>query len=183
MLTMALRFLQLGTRVAWLIAACAVIALALMPHVMNGLGREIVVVRGSSMQPAIPLGSVIFVRHVDPQTIGTGDIVTFHAPNGALVSHRVIGIADGTSLTFQTKGDGSSAADPILVSATSVVGVVESYVPQLGYVVTMLGTTAGMMATLALLVGLLLTSWFADELKATMDRSTQGRMAAAEPAI
>ena len=180
---MALRFLQIGTRLAWLTAACCVIAMALMPHVINGLGREMVVVRGSSMQPAIPLGSVILVRPVDPQTIGAGDVITFHAPNGALVSHRVIGIADGPSLTFETKGDGSSAADPILVPATSVEGVVESYVPQLGYVVTALGTTAGVLATLGLVIGLLLTSWFADELVATKERSTHGRMAAAEPAL
>lgn len=183
MLTMVLRFLQLGTRLAWLTAACCVIAIALMPHVLNGFGREMVVVRGSSMQPAIPLGSVILIRHVDPQTIGTGDVVTFHAPNGALVSHRVIGITDGASLTFQTRGDGSSAADPILVPATSVEGVVESYVPQLGFVVAALGTTAGMLATLALVVGLLLTSWFLDELAAAKVRSTHGGMAAAEPAI
>jgi signal peptidase I len=183
MLTMALRFVRLGTRLTWLAAACGVISLSLMPHVLSAFGREMFVVRGASMQPAVPLGSVILVRPVDPETIVAGDIITFRAPNGALVSHRVIGRADGTSLTFQTKGDGSSAADPIIVPATSVEGVVESYVPQLGYVVTALGTTAGTLATLGLLVGLLLTSWFTDELAATMTRSTHRRMAAAEPAI
>jgi signal peptidase I len=179
---MAVRFLRLGTRLTWLAAACGVILLALLPHAVSAVGREMFVVKGSSMQPAIPVGSVIFVRPADPAAIVAGDIITFHAPNGALVSHRVIGLAEGATLAFQTKGDGSSAADPIIVPATSVEGVVESYVPQLGYVVAALGTTAGVLATLTLLVGLLLWSWFMDELAATMTRSTHRRMAAAEPA-
>ncbi|MEP7158803.1 MAG: signal peptidase I [Chloroflexota bacterium] len=180
---MAIRLLQLGTRLAWLSAACAVISVALLPHALSAVGREMYVVRGASMEPAIPIGSVVLVRPVDPATIVTGNVITFHAPNGALVSHRVIGLAEGTSLAFQTKGDGSSAADPIIVPATSVVGVVESLVPQLGYFITALGTTAGVVAVLALLCGLLLTSWFMDELAATMARPTHRRMAAAEPAI
>jgi signal peptidase len=179
----ALRILRLGTNVTWLVATVGVISLALMPHVLSTVGREMYVVRGASMQPAVPLGSVILVRHADPATIAVGDIISFHAPNGATVSHRVIGLVDGPDLAFQTQGDGSVAADPVIVPATSVVGVVESYVPQLGYVVTALGSQAGSVALVALLSGLLLWSWFINELIATMSRSTHQEMAAADPAF
>jgi signal peptidase I len=138
------------------------------------------VVKGASMQPTLPLGSVILVRRADPATIAAGDIISFHAPNGATVSHRVIGLVGGPSLAFQTRGDGSVAADPVIVPATSVVGVVESYVPQLGYVVTALGSQAGSVALVALLGGLLLWSWFLNELSATLSHSSHQRMAAAD---
>lgn len=180
MFVSALRVLRVVTRLAWLSATAAVISLALLPHMLSVVGHEMYVVRGASMEPTVPLGAVIFVRRVDPLTIAAGDIITFHAPNGALVSHRVIGLSQGTSLAFQTKGDGSAAADPIIVPATSVEGVVESFIPQLGYFVSVLGSPAGATTMVALLTGLVLWSWFLDELSATMTRSTNRRMAAAE---
>lgn len=179
----ALRFLRLVTHLTWLCATVVIISIALLPHVLSAAGHEMYVVKGASMEPAVPLGAVIFVRPVDPATIVAGDIITFRAPNGAIVSHRVIGLAQETGLVFQTKGDGSSAADPIIVPATSVVGLVESFIPQLGYFVNALGSTAGVVAMVALLAGLLLWSWFMDELIATRTRSTNRRLAAAEPAF
>jgi sortase B len=183
MLIKALRIVRLGTRLAWFIAAAGVITLALLPHVLALAGHEMLVVKGSSMEPTVPLGSVIFIRPVDPSKIAVGNIITFRAPNGVTVSHRVVGLAEGSSLAFQTKGDGSSAADPVIVPATSVEGVVESFIPDLGYLISTLGSTAGAVAMVALIAGLLLWSWFLDELIATTSRSTQGRLAAAEPAF
>ena len=179
----ALRILRLGTHLMWLCATVGVISLALLPHILSVAGHEMYVVKGASMEPAVPLGAVIFIRPVDPLTIAAGDIITFRAPNGAVVSHRVIGLAEGPTLAFQTKGDGSSAADPIIVPATLVAGVVESFVPQLGYVISALGSAAGAMVMVTLLAGMLLWSWFMDELIATLTRSTHRRLAAAEPAF
>jgi signal peptidase len=179
----ALRVLRLCMNLTWLFATVGVISLALLPHVLSAAGHQMYVVKGASMEPAIPLGAVILVRAVDPLAIAAGDINTFRAPNGAFVSHRVIGLSTGTSLAFQTKGDGSSAADPIIVPATSVEGEVESFVPQLGYFVNALGSAAGAVAMVTLLMGLLLWSWFMDGLIATKTRSTNGRLAAAEPAF
>lgn len=178
-----LRIMRLGTRVAWLSATVGVISLAVLPYVVSAAGHAMYVVKGASMEPTIPLGAVIFIRHVDPLVIVPGEVITFRAPNGAFVSHRVIGLADGTSLAFQTEGDGNAAADPVTVPATQVEGVVESFIPQLGYVVSALGSGAGALSTVALLAGLLLWSWFLDELIAKNTRSNFRRMAAAEPAF
>ncbi|MEP7378422.1 MAG: signal peptidase I [Chloroflexota bacterium] len=177
-----LRIVRRGTNLTWLSLTVAAISLALLPHLLLVAGHEMFVVKGASMEPAIPLGAVILVRPVDPLTIATGDVITFRAPNGAFVSHRVMGMSNAAGLAFQTKGDGSSAADPVTVPATSVEGVVESFVPQLGYFVSALGSTAGAMSLVALLAGLMLWSWFMDELIATRTRWIHRRLAAAEPA-
>ena len=38
-----------------------------------------------------------------------GEIVTYRTPQGTVVTHRVTGITAGPELSFQTKGDASSA--------------------------------------------------------------------------
>jgi signal peptidase I len=179
----ALRILRLGANLIWLSATIGVISIALLPHVLSVAGHQMYVVKGSSMEPTIPLGALILVRPVDPTTIAAGDVITFRAPNGAFVSHRVVGLAEGTSLAFKTKGDGSFAADPVIVPSASVEGKVESFIPELGYFVNALGSTAGVVATVTLLAGMLLWSWFMDELLATQTRATRRRLAAAEPAF
>jgi signal peptidase len=178
----ALRILRISVRTALVLAIVAVFTLAAMPHVLSLLGREMFVVRGASMQPQIPLGAVIFDRSVDPTSITPGDIVTFKLENGSYVTHRVVSIADTPDLSFITRGDGSSSQDPVAVPASAAVGVVEAYVPHLGFVITALGSTLGAASMIGLVGGLLLMSWFVDELISTVRASTQRRVGAAQPA-
>jgi signal peptidase len=141
------------------------------------------VVRGASMQPQIPLGSVIVERRVDPTAISVGDIVTFKLENGTHVTHRVVGISDSSDLSFITRGDGSSSQDPVAVPAPAAVGVVEAYVPQLGFAITALGSTLGAASMMGLVGGLLLLSLFMDELISTVRTSAQRRVGATQPAL
>jgi signal peptidase I len=177
----AIRVFRAVVRLALVLAVVSVFALAAMPHVLSVFGREMFVVRGSSMHPQIPVGSVIFDRPVDPTAITVGDIVTFRQANGSYLTHRVIGIASSIDLSFITRGDGSSSPDPVAVPASAAVGVVEAYVPQLGFAITALGSTLGAVSMIALVGGLLLMSWFVDELASTVRASTQRRVGAAQP--
>ena len=82
-----------------------------LPHVMPALGRATYIVRGGSMEPALPIGSVVIVQHVDPAQLGIGDIVTFTAANNTTVTHRITEVVPGAQLGFHTKGDASLGAD------------------------------------------------------------------------
>ena len=175
MLINFVRIARLGTGLACVAVTAAVIALAVMPHALGLLDREMYVVRGSSMHPAIPLGAVTVVRHSDVSGIQVGDVVTFHAPNDAVVTHRVVGVVSDEPLVFQTKGDASLSADPIAVPASAVVGRVESFIPSLGLILTVLASLPGALAMLGLVGGLMLTSWFLDELGAVLGTASQRR--------
>src|SRR6476661_7633586 len=72
-----------------LIAVMAVLTWA--PHATR-FKTDIIV--GQSMEPTIPLYSVIVVEPVDPADIRRGDVITFEQPDtpGRKVTHRVVRI-------------------------------------------------------------------------------------------
>jgi signal peptidase I len=136
----------------WLVALAAVVGLAAWSHLTT-----LVVVAGGSMEPAIPRGSLIEPHPVDPRQIVVGDVVTVRADNGVLVTHRVVRTADlpaGRHLELQ--GDANDSPDPVLVAASRVAGRVDSSVPWVGYLLTMLTTWTGVLAIVALFAAALI---------------------------
>ena len=174
--------IRTGVIAVWLAATVAIFGLVALPHVMPAIGRVTYIVRGGSMQPALPIGSVVIVQHVDPAQLSVGDIVTFTAANNTTVTHRITEVVPGAQLGFHTKGDASLGADGMIVPAPSVSGRVEYVVPGLGQVITALTSTIGTLAAIGLLGGLLLAVWFLDELQDALGRSAQRRATVAEPA-
>jgi signal peptidase len=104
------------------------------------------VVFSSSMEPALRVGGLVVTRPADAENIGVGDIITFYHPlSGELTSHRVIGVEEGSSLHFRTKGDANEDADSFVVPAQNVVGKVWFHIPYFGYVTEFLKTPLGFM--------------------------------------
>jgi signal peptidase len=113
-------------------------------------GREVLVIIGGSMEPAIPLGALVVTTPTDPSVIAVGDVVTLRADNGAVMTHRVIRVSDGSDgRSFETRGDANDSPDAGLVPSRVVVGVVSHYVPYAGYAREFLTTIPGMVAALA----------------------------------
>jgi signal peptidase len=161
-----------ATRLAWIIGTAALVTVIAVPHLLPVLGREMYVVSGGSMEPTIPLGSVVFVHDVDPSGIQPGQIITFRLASGAVVTHRVIARAgSGAATTFATKGDANATPDTTQVTGPELVGSVEMSVPSVGSLIVNLSSTAGELMLLFFLGGLLVASWFFDELLATLERS------------
>ncbi len=186
MLISALRITRSAFRLAWLLTTLSLLSVSILPHAVSALGRDMFIVRGASMQPDIPLGAVIIVEHTDPTAISTGDVISFHAPNGPVVTHRVASVSlndqgDGAP-GFVTKGDANAADDPGAVPASALIGRVEFVVPMLGFVLALLASTFGIVASFGLLIGLLLAIKFIDELLAALRRAPQPGVVVAEPA-
>jgi len=85
-----------------------------------------------SMEPAIPVGSVVVIKPADPETLKVGDIICFktEAEYPKTVTHRIIGI---TSQGFITKGDANEDPDQWIVKKENVIGKVIAVIPLLGY--------------------------------------------------
>jgi signal peptidase len=166
----------------WVALTLSLFALVAMPHVLPMTGREMYVVRGGSMEPALPIGSVVVVQHVDPTQLAVGDIITFTAANHTTVTHRIVDVVADAQQGFRTKGDASASGDAMVVPAPSVSGRVEYVLPGVGLAITLLTSTLGSLAAIGMLGGLLLAVWFFDELQSGMRRSARGRTAVAEPA-
>ena len=66
-----------------------VIALCLPLVLPSVLGYQAFNVISGSMEPAIPIGSVIYVETVDPVDLEKDDIIAFYDDDGAVIAHRV----------------------------------------------------------------------------------------------
>ena len=102
----------------WLCLLALVVAAAVIAHAAPLWGYRLMILRGPSMGPAVPIGALAFEERVRVSAIQPGDVVTFTLPSGSVVTHRVLRVAtaDG-ELQVETKGDANTAADPgVLVS-------------------------------------------------------------------
>lgn len=112
-------------------------------------GYEMYIVIGGSMSPTFEAGSLAFVRPVDPQTVGVGDVITYRdqAGGSGLTTHRVMEVhrEDG-ALSFITRGDANRVNDAVPVDAGSIVGSVQFTIPYAGYLMNFAQTPKGLLA-------------------------------------
>ena len=97
---------------------------------MSPWGTGMFVITSRSMEPSIPIGSLIFVRSVRADRVRVGDVLTFFSPDWQIVvTHRVSGIdRSGDEPVFTTRGDANDFYDPLLEQAR-VIGLVYLTVP------------------------------------------------------
>ena len=110
-------------------------------------GIEQYVVISGSMEPAIPVGSMVYSAQTDPSTLEAGDIIVFYSNEAGStpVTHRVVEnhVADGEIIT---KGDANEQNDMSPVVYANVLGKLVLHVPMLGYIAAPLGTITGNIA-------------------------------------
>jgi signal peptidase len=131
---------------------CLLAGFSLFTNLTRLAGRELFIVGGGSMEPAIPVGSLVVVARVDAQTVAIGDVVTMRGASGVAITHRVSRIVDLTEgRFFETKGDANKRPDAGLVPASAIVGEVGLSIPYAGYAQSYLSTGMGQVAALAAL--------------------------------
>lgn len=98
-------------------------------------GLQVFTILSGSMEPKYPVGSLIYVKSVDPSQVKEGDVITFLLSDTVTATHRVVGIVDqgDGALRFRTKGDANDAEDGTLVHYKNVVGTPVFTIPYLGY--------------------------------------------------
>lgn len=94
------------------------------------MGYQVYNVVSGSMEPEIPVGSVIYVKNVEPETIVEGDIIAFQSED-SVIAHRVVKnkTIEGT---FTTKGDANEKEDMNDVPYGALIGKVSAHYPLLG---------------------------------------------------
>lgn len=119
------------------------------------------------MEPELPVGSMVFVRQVEPTDIAVGDNVTFYRSDGAVVTHQVYEI-DPVAQTIGTQGIANKNADGIIMHDaeytpfSSVIGTVSFCVPYLGFVNAYCTTMPSLLVVVAVLALLVAASMVLD---------------------
>lgn len=119
-----------------------------------------------SMEPTYHVGSLIYVKQVDPADLKVGDPITFALDEDTIATHRIIEIVpdeeDPSVLRFATKGDANDVADGSLVHYKNIIGTPVFTVPYLGYVADYIQHPPGMYTAIAAGVILLLLVFVPD---------------------
>jgi signal peptidase I len=125
---------------------------SLFTHIAPLTGHDLFIVGGGSMEPSIPIGSLVILTKTDVMAIAVGDVVTIRGDNGVVVTHRVNRVIDSSDgRFFETKGDANQTPDGGLVPARAIVGAAAQSVPFAGYAHEFLSNPPGMIAALSVL--------------------------------
>lgn len=127
------------------------------------LGYEVLVVQSGSMEPAYHVGSLVYVKPVEPKTLEVGDVITFELSGGVRGTHRIIEVLDENGvLSFRTKGDANAMEDKTLVTSDLLVGEVKFTIPQLGFFITYIQQPPGTYVAISVVAVVLLLTILPD---------------------
>lgn len=157
--------------VASTLLAAVLLVAAGMLYVPRLIGFLPYVVLSGSMEPSYPVGGIVFIRPVAPESVQVNDVIMFTLSNGVQVTHRVTSI-NSENRTFSTKGDANEAGDFAPVPFENLTGKAAFCLPLLGYAAAFLKTGPGIVAALLLLLPLILVSFLpahAEKLKPAGD--------------
>jgi len=151
----------------------AVVALAVLLVGVRLAGLQVFTVLSGSMEPEYHVGSLIYVKKVDPMTLTERDVITFMLSEDTIATHRIVEVVpdetDASVVRFRTKGDANDAEDGSLVHCKNVIGTPVFTIPYLGYVASYIqnppGTYIAISAGAILLLLVFLPDLFGEEKK------------------
>lgn len=107
-------------------------------------GLRIYSVVSGSMEPAIPTGSLVYIREIDPEDVKAGEVVAFYGTqdDAAVITHRVVEnrLMMGELIT---KGDANPADDRTPVDYERLIGRVVRFIPGAGRAAELLTSSFG----------------------------------------
>lgn len=109
-----------------------------------------------SMEPALPVGSLVYVKYQEPESIEKKDIIAFYGSNdsSSIITHRVV-YNKKLSGEFVTKGDANKEKDMNPISYNQYMGKVVLMIPVIGGVAQTLTTGSGKLVLFSF-IGLIL---------------------------
>ena len=115
--------------------------------VPKAFGYNIYTVISGSMEPTIPVGSLVYVKYQEPETIQKKDVIAFYGAKDAssIVTHRVV-TNKKLSGEFITKGDANQTKDMNPVNYNNYMGKVVLSIPVIGGIAQSLTTGSGKIA-------------------------------------
>ena len=157
------------------ITTALVIVAIIFAFLISGLrlfGFQVYGVLSGSMEPSYPVGSLVYVKAVDPEDLKIRDVITYSVSPKTVVTHRIVEIVPDDNnpyiKRFRTKGDANNDVDAALVGAADIIGRVSFCIPHLGNVASYIQQPPGIYVAIVLgivLVGLVVITDSATEEK------------------
>lgn len=149
-----------------LLAAAAVILVPML------LGYKEMAVLSGSMEPTIPVGSLVYVKPMEASELEVGDVCTYYLSDGeTFVTHRVISI-DPDAQTLVTQGDANEDPDGDL-PFSQVYGRADFHLPYLGIAIQNIRTPVGIMTICGVVMLVILLNFIPAIIDAAEDEKKQ----------
>ena len=131
-------------RAVGIILLIAIIAICVPLIVPKTMGYQLYTVVSGSMEPAVPTGSLVYIKYVKPGDIETGDIIAFYGSDaqGSIITHRVVSNSNAMG-EFITKGDANAENDMNPVTYEQYVGKMVRSIPKVGGIVQTITVGSG----------------------------------------
>jgi len=143
------------------VSTVLVIIVAILAFLISGIrlfGFQVYGVLSGSMEPTYAVGSLVYVKPVNPNDLKLRDVITFSVSPKTVVTHRIVEIVpderNASMMRYRTKGDANESADAALVGPADIIGRVAFSVPHLGNVASYIQSPPGLYVAIA--VGILL---------------------------
>ena len=110
-----------------------VVAACIPLTVPKAMGYQLYTVVSGSMEPAIPVGSLVYIKYVEPKEIVEGDVIAFYGSDadGSIITHRVVSNSSAMG-EFITKGDANATKDMNPAPYDNFIGKVAYSIPKVG---------------------------------------------------
>ena len=136
----------------------------------KAFGYQMYTVISGSMEPALPVGSLVYVKYQEPESIEKKDIIAFYGSNesSSIITHRVV-YNKKLSGEFVTKGDANKEKDMNPISYNQYMGKVVLMIPVIGGVAQTLTTGSGKIVLFSFIGLILLLEIFGNILQKRHD--------------
>lgn len=142
------------------------VSMALLLAGARVLGLQVYTVLSGSMEPNYHVGSIIYVKEVDPTALQVGDAISFMISDNTVATHRIVEVLPDENnpsvIRFRTKGDNNDIEDTNPVHCNNVLGKVVGTIPLLGYVSDFVQNPPGTYITLGAAAILVLAVFLPD---------------------
>lgn len=139
------------TGTALIVAVILLCSALIIPGVF---GWHMYNVISGSMEPALKIGSLIYIHEDAPEDVEAEAIIAFYSSleDRSIITHRVVknNVVSGS---FQTKGDANEGEDPTPVDYDNYIGSVKLVIPYMGEALAVMTSLYGKIAA-ACVVGL-----------------------------
>lgn len=119
------------------IMVALIVILAILLVGVRLVGLKPYAVLSGSMEPTFKVGSMIYVRSIDPQELEVGDPITFYLNDTTVATHKIIEIIedekDPSARYFRTQGEANKDPDSEAVHSSRLIGKPVFTIPYLGY--------------------------------------------------
>lgn len=141
---------------------CIILLFGCMLFLPKFIGIQPMAVLSGSMEPTYHVGSLLFVKECDADTIEVNDPITFHLSGGdTVVTHRVIQV-NTEEQSFQTKGDANEDPDSGSVKFNDLIGKPILHIPMAGYLAMFVDSTQGKIVSISIIIVLILLMFLSD---------------------